>query len=81
MEPKYNKGELIVLNTFGMLLRDEYNKARIGVVISPPRNYMHSQEELELHYWVYDVVIGDQLIIDVPQEFIDRMIEDEKNTE
>lgn len=80
MEARYKKGDLIILNAFGLLLRDEYNKARIGVVISHPRNFMHCQSTVELFYWVYDIMIGDQLISDVPQEFIDRMIGDEKDT-
>jgi len=81
MEAKYKKGNLIILNSFGLLLRDEDNKAKIGVVISSPRNYMHCQETIELFYWVYDVMIGDQLISDVPQEFIDRMVNHEKDIE
>ena len=79
MEAKYSKGDLIILNAFGLMLRDEHNAAKIGVVVSPPRNYMNCQETLELFYWVYDVMIGSQLINDVPQEFIDRMINNEKN--
>jgi hypothetical protein len=64
-----------------LLLREDYNTARIGVIIAGPRNFMHAQETVELYYWVYDVMIGDQLITDVPQEFIDRMIKDEKDIE
>jgi len=79
MEAKYNKGNLIILNSFGLLLRDEGNEAKVGIVISSPRNYMHLQEALELCYWVYDVMIGNQLITDVPQEFIDRMVRNEEN--
>ncbi len=79
MEAKYKKGNLILLNSFGLLLRDQDNKAKVGIVISSPRNYMKCQETVELFYWVYDVMIGDQLINDVPQEFIDRMIENEKD--
>jgi len=77
MEARYKKGDLIILNTFGLLLRDDENKAKLGIVISQPRNYMHNQEIYELFYWVYDVMIGDQLINDVPQEFIDRMIKND----
>jgi hypothetical protein len=77
MEARYKKGNLIILNSFGLLLRDDGNNAKIGVVISQPRNYIHCKETLELFYWVYDVMIGDQLITDVPQEFIDRMVEEE----
>ncbi len=79
VEAKYRKGNLIILNSFGLLLRDEGNVVKIGIIISPPRDYMHCEETMELFYWVYDVMIGDQLIIDVPQEFIDRMIENEKD--
>ena len=81
MEAKYTKGNLIILNSFGLLLRDEDNAAKIGVVISAPRNYMHCQDTVELYYWVYDVMIGSQLISDVPQEFIDRMVKNEEDTE
>lgn len=34
MEAKYSKGDLIVLNAFGMMLRDDHNAAKIGVVVS-----------------------------------------------
>ena len=81
MEAKYNKGDLIILNSFGLLLRDDDNRAKLGVVISAPRNYMHCQDTVELYYWVYDVMIGSQLISDVPQEFIDRMVRSEKDIE
>ncbi len=79
MEAKYRKGNLIILNSFG-LLRDHDNKAKVGIIISSPRNYMKCHEIVELFYWVYDVMIGDQLINDVPQEFIDRMIDNENDT-
>ena len=77
MEAKYKVGNLIILNTFGLLLRDEGNPARIGVIIPSPRNFMPTNDKLELFYWVYDIMIGDQLITDVPQEFIDRMVEED----
>ncbi len=77
MEAKYKVGNLIILNTFGLLLRDEGNPARIGVIITSPRNFMHTNDKLELFYWVYDIMIGNQLITDVPQEFIDRMVEED----
>ena len=79
MEARYKKGNLIILNTFGLLLRDDYNLARVGVIVSDPSNHMHTKETLDLYYWVYDVMIGDQLIMDVPQEFIDRMISNEED--
>jgi hypothetical protein len=39
-----------------------------------------SSREQELIYWVYDVVVGSELIIDVPQEFLIR-IEKNENEE
>ena len=45
--------------------------------MSHPRNYYKSDAEVELIYWVYDVVVGNELIIDVPQEFLLRIKKDE----
>ena len=45
-----------------------------------PRNYYKADREQELIYWVYDVVVGNELIIDVPQEFLIR-IEKNENEE
>ena len=51
--------------------------------MSYPRNYYKSDAETELIYWVYDVVVGNELIIDVPQEFLIRIDrnENEKDLE
>ena len=54
---------LIILNTFGLLLRDDDNKAKLGIVISQPRNYMHNQETYELEFADlfepnYGIVVG-----------------------
>lgn len=74
---KYNKGDLVSLNVFGHILLSPENKAKIGIVMSYPRNYYKSDAETELIYWVYDVVVGSELIIDVPQEFLIRIEKDE----
>lgn len=77
---KYSKGDLVGLNTFGLILRSTGNQARIGIVMSYPRNYYKAQADQELIYWVYDIVVGNELIIDVPQEFLIR-IEKNENEE
>ena len=59
------------------MLRSVNNSARVGVVMTNPRNYYMSSKEQELIYWVYDVVVGSELIIDVPQEFLIRIQKDE----
>ena len=48
--------------------------------MSYPRNYYKANAETELIYWVYDVVVGNELIIDVPQECLIR-IGDNENEE
>ena len=45
--------------------------------MSHPRNYYKANVDQELIYWVYDVVVGNELIIDVPQEFLIRIDKDE----
>jgi len=74
---KYSKGDLVALNVFGHILLSPDNKAKIGIIMSLPRNYYKANAEAELIYWVYDVVVGSELIIDVPQEFLIRINKDE----
>lgn len=74
---KYSKGDLVTLNVFGHILLSPENKARIGIVMSLPRNYYKANADQELIYWVYDVVVGNELIIDVPQEFLIRIRKNE----
>jgi len=74
---KYSKGDLVTLNVFGHILLSPENKARIGIIMSLPRNYYKPSSDQELIYWVYDVVVGNELIIDVPQEFLIRINKDE----
>jgi len=62
---------------FGRILLSPENETRIGIVMSLPRNYYKANAETELIYWVYDVVVGNELIIDVPQEFLIRINKNE----
>ena len=73
MEANYKKGEIFYLNTFGTVLLDEDNTARVGIIIAGPSNYLAEDEFNRFFYLVYDVMIGTQLIKDVPQEFMDRI--------
>ena len=51
------------------------NNCNVGVIMSLPRNcYLASYPE-EHMYWVYDVFVGNELIIDVPQDFMVRLKE------
>ena len=75
---KYKKGDLVHLNKFGRVLMKQYkNTARIGIIMSNARNYYNADIDSEVIYWVYDVMMGNELINDVPQEFLTRVYKDE----
>ena len=78
MEAKYKLGDLVVLNEFGRLVL-ENKQTTIGLIISGPKNLtyplFYSADEDPFCYWAYDILIGDQLLNDVPQEFLLKMVE------
>jgi hypothetical protein len=78
VEAKYKLGDLVVLNEFGQLVL-ENKQANIGLIISGPKNLtyplFYSANEDPFCYWAYDIMIGEQLLNDVPQEFLLKMIE------
>ena len=73
MEPKYKIGDLIKLNEFGRLVIDN-NKDRVGLIVSIPSNMLYplsaDPDEESFCFWAYDVMLGSELITDVPQEFM-----------
>ena len=81
MGPKYKIGDLIVLNEFGRLVIDE-NRIRIGLIVSGPTNMFYSinqiidEEQEPFYYWAYDIMIGDELVTEVPQEFLENIVYD-----
>ena len=76
MGAKYKIGDLIVLNDFGRLVIDD-NEDNICLVITNAIDKVYSldfiPEEEEVHYWSYDLMVGDKLLRDVPEEFIDGL--------
>ena len=79
MEAKYKLGDLVILNEFGQLVL-ESKQTNIGLIISGPRNltyplFYSTAEEDPFCYWAYDIMIGEQLLNDVPQEFLLKMVE------
>jgi hypothetical protein len=67
---KFQKGDLVYLNAFARVLCVESNNARIGIIMSYPRNYYLRNNGEHLMYWVYDIFVGTELITDVPQDFL-----------
>ncbi len=78
MEAKFKVGDLVILNEFGQLVL-ENKLITIGLITSGPKNLtyplFYSAEEDPFCYWAYNVMIGDQLLTDVPQEFLLKMVE------
>ncbi len=74
MEASYKRGDIFYLNDFGTVLLEDWNKARVGVIIAGPLNYLMEDDKGHFFYWIYDVMIGEQLIKHIPQEFMDRII-------
>ena len=73
MEVKYKIGDLVTLNGFGRLVIDE-NRIRIGLIIGGPRKFVYPltpyPEEDIYCFLSYDIMMGGELINDVPQEFL-----------
>ena len=68
--PKFKKGDLIYVKDEDDLL-DGLN---LGIVISEPMLMFIYESECvpakQQNYWVYDVVVGDQLIKELPEQII-----------
>jgi hypothetical protein len=79
VEAKYKLGDLVILNKFGQLVL-ENKQVSIGLIICGPKNltyplFYSAADEDPFCYWAYDIMIGDQLLNDVPQEFLLKMVE------
>ena len=48
----------------------EQNNASIGIIMSDARNFCLREDGETMMYWVYDVFVGNELIIDIPQNFM-----------
>tara|TARA_R100000388_G_C7227720_1_gene152743 strand:+ start:265 stop:507 length:243 start_codon:yes stop_codon:yes gene_type:complete len=78
VEAKYDIGDLVILNEFGRIVL-ESKTSPLGLVTSKPKSLcyplFHNVNEDPFYYWAYDILVGNQLLTDVPQEFLDRMVE------
>ena len=81
MSPKFKVGDLVMLNDFGRLVVDE-NKNRVGLIVSGATNMLYpllSQPDHEpFSYWAYDLMMGEELLTDVPQEFLQPFDDEEE---
>lgn len=82
MDAKFKIGDLVTFNMYGALIVAE-QKNQVGLIVSGPTNMLYSldtliNEEEPFCYWAYDIMIGNNLITDMPQEFMEK-IQDEEN--
>ena len=80
---KFKKGDLVYLNKFGQIMIVETDGGAIGIIMSNAKNcYLKAYPE-EHMYWVYDVFVGDELVTDVPQDFMREIknYDNERNTD
>ena len=78
MEVKFKVGDLVMLNEFGQLVLE--NKTTIiGLITRGPVNLTYPlyprAEEKPFSFLAYNVMVGDQLLTEVPQEFLISLVE------
>jgi hypothetical protein len=83
-QPKFKKGDLVYLNDFGVLVTEE-DKLTIALIVEGPYDLHYPTDnkwgEVYYNFWSYDIMIGKKLITLVPEEFLERMIKNEKDPE
>ena len=77
-EPKYKKGDLVYVEDEDNLLYGE----SLGIIISDPMLMFIYESKLDpnekQNYWVYDVVVGDQLFIETPEQILKELRDEVK---
>ena len=70
-------GDLVLLSKFGLTVIRP-NEAKVGVVISGPTFQMYKclKSDAYVKYSTYDAMFGKELLTDVPEEFLERMGDD-----
>lgn len=82
--PKFKKGDLVKLNVFGQaMMLDTNNESSIGIVVSNAYSSFLGLGNNTISYWVYDLFVGNELVSNVPQNFMIRIKtdEDEENSQ
>ena len=83
MPNKFDPGDLIILNGYGIFITPVWEES-IGIVISKPYSILEGEEEegvTQTFYIVYDILLNGELLRMVPQEFMDKAFEDRESHE
>ena len=77
----FKKGDLFKLNRYGTDLF-RYVSGSVGIIVSAPRvmyEYDFQNIPEKRQYYVFDVLVSGQLFTDIPEEFLERIIVNEKD--
>ncbi len=71
-------GDLVILSSFGRAVIKP-NPSKVGIVIGGPyeNDYICAKTGLYAKYLSYDVMLGIELLKEIPEDFILRMGDDE----
>ena len=70
-------GDLVILSAFGRAVIKP-NKSKIAIIIAGPyeQDYICAKTGMYTKYFSYDVMLGSELLKEVPEDFIQRMGDD-----
>ena len=74
----FKKGDLIEFNQKGLNLF-KYITGSIGVITSDPKKIYEYDFQEKMVFYTYDILVSGQLFIDIPDEFLKRITNNEKD--
>ena len=87
-EPKklFKIGDLVTIDDHGLIIDLEGKVCKVGIIVSEPYMYMSVSytawpeqdpysSMMELDDWCYDIMIGDEVIKMMPEEFLNKVEE------
>ena len=81
MPNKFNPGDLIYLNQYGLFITSDFEDL-VGIVVSESYSIIDSTESPpDIFYTVYDILLDGELFKMVPEEFMEKYKKHEKDTE
>ena len=75
----FKKGDLFSLNESGKEIFHHIT-ASVGVIVSEKKMMYEYDFKDKVKYYVYDILVSGQLFKDIPEEFLHRITQDEKDT-
>ena len=82
MPPKFDLGDLIILNGYGVFITPEYDH-KIGIIIAERYTLMPDQQDevspmMNMFFLVYDILLDGELFKMVAEEFMEKYNLNEK---